>query len=707
MGKKTKNITSCLALALALALPAAAKESEELRLDFISKYSEAVKSEKSLNRLQAVKQLQEAHKIMPRDFATLTKLGLMHLYSDASGEIKDKSLHKAVEYLSKANSLRPGDAMVAMLLGRAYQGLGEANNAAKYLIKAINLEPENVLLKTSLGALYFEQKDFKKTIEIFNKIVMAYPDNLKARSYLGAALQATENYLAAIEQYNYVLGYQTDNYSIRKNLGDCWLALKQYDKALENYELARDIDPQVPHIYADIAFVARSEADYELAVDNYRKALELKNKIDWKKALAYTLWSNNQVEEAIAVFDEIQEYAISGYLYQSLNKFDKAIASYQKAIELDPKDHKTRFNLARLYHDTEQYELAKEAYSKVLEQKPDDVETLFYLAVLEHELGNIDIATNYYNDLLEDQLADEAKLEGHDQLIKNNVHYNLGVAYKANNEFEKAETNFEKLLDDSVQQKGFDKSNDVLKELSFIKIALGKDAEAEKIINNWLSKDPANVEARNLYADFLVHVSRDRRAVDQLRLASVLDKSIESRLKLANLLHAQNNLYEALAEYQTILQEYPDNLNAMLGAANNFKSLGFKDEAINIYRKAIEFHPNDVLANYNYGLLMQESENLAEAIKHYEKVLEVNPNFLQTYYVLGLAYWEQDQREEARSLWDKFMNESADEKLKAEIRKTLDTQSQALESEQLEELSSAHGRSLRRTAPQDDSRVYL
>jgi tetratricopeptide (TPR) repeat protein len=250
------------------------------------------------------------------------------------------------------------------------------------------------------------------------------------------------------------------------------------------------------------------------------------------------------------------------------------------------------------------------------------------------------------------------------------------------------------LLDVEDDNAGFNKTKDVLKELSFIKIALGKDEEAEKIINDWLRKDPANVEARNLYADFLVHVSKDRKAVDQLRLASVLDQTIESRLKLANLLHAQNNLYEALAEYQMILQEDSENLNALLGAANNFKALGFKDEAINIYKKASESHPEDVLANYNYGLLLQESNELATAIKHYERVLEINPNFLQTYYVLGLAYWQQGEKQNASELWARFLEESSDENLKAEIRKTMDSQPQAIEADKLKEELSSH--SLRR-----------
>ncbi|MDA0772027.1 MAG: tetratricopeptide repeat protein [Cyanobacteria bacterium] len=685
----SKKIILAAVATIILAIPARAYDNEIEQNRFISAYETAVKSEKELNRLQAVKSFQVASDIEPRDFATLTKLGLMHLYSDSSGEIKDKSVAKSIVYLTKANSIKPGDSMVALLLGRAYQSIGETEKAIKFLSKSANLEPDNALLNTSLGSLYFEQKEFKKTIEIFSKIVLVYPDNLKARGYLGAALQATENYLAAIEQYNYVLGYQPDNYSMHKNLGDCWLALKQFDKARENYEFAREVDPMVPHIYADIAFVARTEANYDLAIESYRKAIELKDNHDWKKALAYTLWTNNQVEEAIEVFDEIGEYSVSGYLYQSLGKFDEAIVSYNKAIELDPKDHKTRFNLARLYHDSLEFDLAKEGYQKVLEQKPDDVETLFYLAVLEHEQGNIEIATKYYIGLLTEQLSVAANLPAQGKLIKNNVHYNLAVAYKATNEFEKAESNFEKLLDEETQQAGFDKTKDVLKELSFIKIALGKDEEAEKIINDWLRKDPANVEARNLYADFLVHVSKERKAVDQLRLASVLDQTIESRLKLANLLHAQNNLYEALAEYQMILQANPENLNALLGAANNFKALGFKDEAINIYKKASESHPEDVLANYNYGLLLQESNELAIAIKHYEKVLAINPNFLQTYYVLGLAYWQQGEKQNASELWAKFLEESADENLKAEIRKTMDAKPEAIEADLLmEELSS-------------------
>ncbi len=639
--------------------------------DFFVQYSQAVKNEKQGNRLQAVKEFKLANETKGRDFATLTKLGLMHLYSDGAGDVKDKSLELAIEYLTKAQAIKPGDSMVNLILGRAYQEKGDIPNAVKYLSKASTLEPNNVLIKSNLGRLYFEQKDFKNSIEIFNKIVSAYPDNLSARSYLGASLQATDNYLAAVEQYNYVLEYQPNAFSLRKNLGDCWLALKQYDKAKESYENAKNVDPKVPNIYADLAYVAKEQGDFTGAIDNYRKALSLKEDDKWKRALAYTLWNNNQIPEAITAFNDIKEYAVSAYLYQSVGDAPNATSGYQKALEANPKDTKSRFNLAHLYYEAREFDKAKGEYEKLLEQKPNDVEVMFLLAVLEQERGNVNVAMKYYNNLLADYLAtDKGKLlDENNKLIKNNIYYNLGLAYKTTQDYQKAEANFEELLKKDTKSEKFEKTRDVYKELSFIKIALGKDMEAEKLINNWLKTDPTSVEARNLYADFLVHVSKERKAIEQLRLASVLDQTVKTRLKLANLLHSQNNLYEALAEYQSVLQAEPENLNALLGAANNFKTLGFKDEAVNIYKEAAEKHPDDVLANFNYGLLMQESNKLDVARTHYERVLAKNPNFMQTYYVLGLVYWDQGDKSKAQELWNKFMLQSSDEALKSEIRK--------------------------------------
>ncbi len=664
-----------LPLSLPFCLPCSAKI--DLDEEFFNRYSAAINEEKIGNTLSAVKSYQQALKIQPRDYDALLKLGLLYLNNGAEGAIRQEGIKLSLDYFKKAESVKQNDALLYLLMGRAYEEIGEIDNAVISFTKASNLDPENILLKSNLGRLYFEKKDFKNSIEIFNKVILAYPDNLKARGYLGASLQSTDNYLAAIEQYNYILDYTPNEYSILKNIGDSWLAVGKFDKAKESYEKAKNVDPNVPNIYADLAYVSRQEQDYKSAIENYKKALQLKGtNEDWKKSLAYSYWFADQKKEAVQVFTEVKNYAVAGYIQQTLGDTNGAIESYKKALELNPKDIKSRFNLARIYHESKQLDLAQAEYEKVLQQKPNDVESIFLLATLRQEEGDLDIAMNYYNELLTQHLAttDATKLDDTSKLIKNNVNYNLGLAYKSQQKLDKAEQNFEELVKDgATKDLAFEKGKNVYKELSFIKIALGKNIEAERTINDWLREDPTSVEARNLYADFLVHLDKERKAVEQLRLASALDKTSTTRLKLANLLHSQNNLYEALAEYQVVLQEDPSNLNALLGAANNFKALGFKQEAVNIYKDALKRYPNDVLTNYNYGLLMHEDNNLGLAREQYEKVLALNPNFTQTYYVLGLVYWDTDQKDKAKEVWSKFLGSSADEGLKQQIRNIVDT----------------------------------
>lgn len=670
--KLSIGIASLLATCIA-AQPIWAKDkfAEQFNID----YSNAVRAEKQNNNKQALNSYQAANMLEKRDSATLVKLGLLSLNSESTN--REKSLLKAANYFSKAVSLNSSDVMINLLLAKTFEELNNKEDALKYYVKAANLEPNNVLLRSNIGRLYFEEERFKDAIEIFNKVILAYPDNLKARGYLGASLQATDNYMSAIEQYNYVLKYLPNEYSILKNLGDSWLALGQYDKAKETFDIAVKVDPNVPNLYADLAFIAHKQNELDLAEKNYEKALKLKKDEIWERALAHTYWANQNDDKAITAFEGIDEYAISAYIYQNKKDLNNAVEDYKKAIELDPKDHKSRFNLAQIYYSLGQKENAQKEYEAVLQQKPNDIEVIFLLASLRQELGDYSVAINYYNDLLKNYLASEevtVPVPEEKKLFKNNVQYNLGIAYKMQQNFEAAEQSFEELLDTDNHAKEFTKDRDVYKELSFIKIALGKNTEAEKIINSWLREEPASVEARNLYADFLIHLSDERKAIEQLRLASALDTTVETRLKLANLLHSQNNLFEALSEYQTILQEQPKNLNALQGAANNFKALGYKDEAVAMYKRIVKTYPDDVLSNYNYGLLLQENKDLENAKLQYEKVAQLNPEFAQTYYVLGLVYWDLGEKDKAKAIWQKFMANSNDENLKKRVKSIIDSE---------------------------------
>lgn len=658
---KRKSLFLSLVLTSSLAANAV-----DVREEHSLYYEQGVNYEKNGEYKNALTNYLKASSLMPRDTATLAKIALV-LFQDLNKQTREKSLTEAIAYLEKANSIKPNDTAIKLLLAQSYQHKNKYKEAIKYYKEAIRLEPENSLLKLNLGLAYFETKNFKEAIELLNKVVLAYPDNLKARGYLGAALQSTENYLAAIEQYKYILKYEKENFSIIKNTADSWLALEQYDRARESYGQAQTIDPNVPDIYADLAYIDHKSKKLGPAIENYQKALELRPENDsWRRSLAHALWSNEDLDKAVTEFETVEDYNVAAYLYQNLDKKDKAIDLYNKAVEKDPEDTKSRFNLGRLYHEKEDYEKAKSQYLSIIEQKPNDSQTIFMLGVAEQEDGAVSEAIKYYNELLAKSDEFQEKAKTLDEAIRKNIYYNLGLAHKAEGELKKAEENFE-----MAYERGFNPKEDLYKELVFVKQELGKKKEAKNLLLDWLKQEPTNVAARNIYADLLILTKDSREAIEQLKLASVLDKTVGSRLKLANLLQNENQLFDALAEFQLVIEEDPDNLEAILGAANNYRLLKLKDEAVQAYKIAAEKFPDSVTAHYNYGLVLQEVEKTKEALIEHEKVRELDPEFLENYYSLGLAYWDLGSKDQAVTAWNKFKESSEDEKLIRTVEKMI------------------------------------
>ena len=631
-------------------------------------YSQAVKAEKSGDFDTAIRKFAQAYEFDKTDSSLLTKLGLIYLNKPTKSQAEEQDNgRRAVSYFNKALEFSPSDAMINLLLAQAYTRLNETEKAYTYFKRASTIEPDNVLLTFDLALYHFEQKNFKEAIELFNRIIMAYPDHLRARSYLAASLQSTDNYLAAIEQYNYVLKYEQNDYAVHKNVADSWLALSQYENARESYKKAAQIDGNVPNIYADLAFIESKFGNYDEAVKNYQNAIKLKNEDVWHKALAKVFYLNNEKQKAIDAYLYVEDYDMAAYIQQQEGKYDEAIINYNKALEKNPDDSKTLYNIARLYYEKKNYLLATTHLQKLLQIKPNDVESLFLLASSEQQLEKYDAAISHYNEIL----GIPQKL---DPQLKNDIHYNLAIAQKQKGDLKSSEANLEIVLADKENLAKFKKIDDLYKNLLTVKLDQDKVKEAQGIVEIALKEKPTDLNLRQTYADLLISQGKTQDAIEQLRLAIAFDNTQKSRLRLAKLLKDTQNHFDALTEYQTAVTKEPRNLEAILGTANTFKTLSLDKEAENYYARALEYYPTDYLANYNFGLLLQSQKKHKEALTYYEKVLELNPKFLENYYVLGLCYWNLKKKDKAMQLWNEFLAQSEDEETKENIQKLIQSQ---------------------------------
>lgn len=154
--------------------------------------------------------------------------------------------------------------------------------------------------------------------------------------------------------------------------------------------------------------------------------------------------------------------------------------------------------------------------------------------------------------------------------------------------------------------------------------------------------------------------------------AGTIHKAIQTALEH----HQAGRLPQAEAIYRQVLQEKPDQPDALhlLGviayhegrnaasaeliskairtrpSGPMYNNLGLAlhaqgkfDAAVESYRKALSFQPNDAMAHNNLGNALQAQGKLDEAIRSYQKALTLMPDFAQAHSNMGLALQAQGE----------------------------------------------------------------
>ena len=156
----------------------------------------------------------------------------------------------------------------------------------------------------------------------------------KYRDYLIEELSDPEEAIAhlqiALEEY------QKD--------GDTFVFLRALQSVIEaqggNNELA-------PHVYLLRGFVYQLQKEYDCAIEDFTKAIEL----------------NPNYADA---------YYNRGLAYQSKGEVDRTIEDFTKAIELNPNYADAYYNRGLAYYDKGEHGRVIEDFTKVIELKPDD-----------------------------------------------------------------------------------------------------------------------------------------------------------------------------------------------------------------------------------------------------------------------------------------------------------------------------------------------
>ncbi len=100
----------------------------------------------------------------------------------------------ALDFLKRANTLRPNNPEILRCLGWSMFNSGKRTQGVVTLERALNLDADNSLTLCDLGICYMQTKNFEKSIDLLKKAVDIDPDNKRIQECYRAAKTFSERY---------------------------------------------------------------------------------------------------------------------------------------------------------------------------------------------------------------------------------------------------------------------------------------------------------------------------------------------------------------------------------------------------------------------------------------------------------------------------------------------------------------------------------
>lgn len=229
-------------------------------------------------------------------------------------------------------------------------------------------------------------------------------------------------------------------------------------------------------------------------------------------------------------------------------------------------------------------------------------------------------------------------------------------------------------------------------------IDYGKYAEADRLLNNMLKKNPNDISARSLYVISLA--KQDKFDVAQSQLNSYLPKFSKN----ANLHYAQGVLnvkrqassdMDYREKSEELLQKAKDEFNTALIINPRYYqaynalgvielNTGNLNKARQYFGKALEIDPNYATAIDNLGTVDYLHGNLDLAQKRFLKAISINPNSSTAYFHMAQIYDKKSGYSKALDALDHSLrlkpNSSVAYNLRGEILKKQGNETAAIES---------------------------
>lgn len=524
-------------------------------------------------------------------------------------KVRDKSHASAQKYLDDEryeeaviefrNALRADKGHIPSYLGigKAFQHLGDHDNAVAAFRQAISLDDNNVEARLRIGDYYIASgaanpEGFKLAQETAEEILRIDPSNVDGTILLGNA-------------------YSGQN---------------AMDKAMQEYKKALSMDPGNLRASLNLAAGQARNQNPQGAEELFRSTLELHpESIEAHLALAAFYVSQNRLPDAQNYLEKAFELdpANPGSLYSLVNfhlsqkNTAEAETVFKEAIARKPREREPLLGLARFLLAQGQVDTSVETLGRLLKMHPDDVPAQLLLADISLSREDESGAEQYVKSVLKSN--------------PNNAqaHYLRGIILRKRGEHDRALEAFDNTL------------------------RLNANLDPPYMEKAYLEK--ANIQL--LAGDLDACGATLEAALEAGRKRN--HNYLRVRGALAKLLVTRQNPKEALEQARNVLEQMPANEDALWAQAEALRLLGRLEESRSDWLRLCEIDPGNHIYRYHLGMVDAMKNDFNSALENFRKAVALEPDFVRAIRDIVYIHLQGNQYDAALAELDRLAREQS------------------------------------------------
>ncbi|MCX7842438.1 MAG: tetratricopeptide repeat protein [Clostridia bacterium] len=422
--------------------------------------------------------------------------------------------------------------------------------------------------------------------------------------------------------------------NLKKSLtqAQAYIQNRDYENAFEIYNTLIKLIKNCASLYYNHANICYELGAYSDALLSYRKVLELNEKnikeiaspqevlqID-KKDSGRNALGLSQSEADIKYQEFTVHYNMGNTLFK-LNRYEQAIESYRKALEINPNLEYACENTARAFIAMGKKIEALEYYRRIVENDIGNPNAHYILGKLLGELNIFDEAA--------------AELKECTRLNANfhEANEELGKLLSKAGRYEEAEAYFR------IVVKNKPKSYKAHYNLGAALYKLNKPEQAVECFRTAIELEPESYKSYYNLAMALDELGRQDEAAKAFkRVIELKDDFIDAYNNLGIMLSTQGKHLEALNVYVKGLKKNPEEYSLYFNMGITLSDMGRYPEAVEAYKNAIEIKPDEYEIHYHMGAALMEMKRYSEAAEAYKTALKVKPSDSELFYNLSIVY---------------------------------------------------------------------